>query len=82
VWSDIPNDVQMRWLDEDGHVTTVRHPSGNSNGNTFDYQGPSAVVRARRPPRMHRSWPRIRTAGWGARAALSLWMLAGAPRAW
>jgi len=39
VWSDIPNDVQMRWLDEDGHVTTVRHPSGNSNGNTFDYQG-------------------------------------------
>jgi gluconolactonase len=39
VWSDIPNDVQMRWLDEDGHVTTFRHPSGNSNGNTFDYQG-------------------------------------------
>lgn len=39
VWSDIPNDVQMRWLDEDGHITTFRHPSGNSNGNTFDYQG-------------------------------------------
>ncbi|MBP7779785.1 MAG: SMP-30/gluconolactonase/LRE family protein [Acidobacteria bacterium] len=39
VWSDIPNDVQLRWLDEDGHVTTFRHPSGNSNGNTFDYQG-------------------------------------------
>jgi gluconolactonase len=39
VWSDIPNDVQMRWLDEDAHVTTFRHPSGNSNGNTFDYQG-------------------------------------------
>ena len=39
LWSDIPNDVQMRWLAEDGHVTTFRHPSNNSNGNTFDYQG-------------------------------------------
>ena len=39
VWSDIPNNVQLRWLEEDGHVSTFRHPSGNSNGNTFDYQG-------------------------------------------
>ena len=39
VWSDIPNDTQLRWLEEDGHVTTSRSPSGNSNGNTFDYQG-------------------------------------------
>ena len=39
VWSDIPNDVQLRWLDDDGHVSTIRHPAGNSNGNTFDYQG-------------------------------------------
>lgn len=39
VWSDIPNDVQLRWLEEDGHVSTFRHPAGNSNGNTFDYQG-------------------------------------------
>lgn len=39
LWSDIPNNVQMRWLNDDGHVTTFRHPSGNSNGNTFDYQG-------------------------------------------
>jgi gluconolactonase len=39
VWSDIPNDVQLRWLEEDGHVTRFRHPSGNSNGNTFDYRG-------------------------------------------
>ncbi|MFT5467362.1 MAG: gluconolactonase [Verrucomicrobiales bacterium] len=40
LWSDIPNDVQHRWLEEDGHVA-LRHrfPSGNSNGNTFDYQG-------------------------------------------
>ena len=39
LWSDIPNNVQMRWLEEDGHVSVFRHPSGNSNGNTFDYQG-------------------------------------------
>lgn len=39
LWSDIPNNVQLRWLEEDGHVSTFRHPSGNSNGNTFDYQG-------------------------------------------
>lgn len=39
VWSDIPNDVQMRWIEDDGRVTTFRHPAGNSNGNTFDYQG-------------------------------------------
>jgi len=39
VWSDIPNNVQMRWLEEDGHVSIFRHPANNSNGNTFDYQG-------------------------------------------
>jgi gluconolactonase len=39
LWSDIPNDVQMRWLDDDGHVSVFRRPSGNSNGNTFDFEG-------------------------------------------
>lgn len=39
VWSDIPNNLQMRWLDEDGHVSTMRNPAGNSNGNTFDFEG-------------------------------------------
>jgi gluconolactonase len=39
LWSDIPNNVQMRWLEEDGHVTVFRNPSGYSNGNTFDYEG-------------------------------------------
>jgi gluconolactonase len=39
IWSDIPNNVQLRWLDEDAHVSTFRNPSGYSNGNTFDYQG-------------------------------------------
>ena len=39
LWSDIPNNAQMRWLEEDGHVSTFRAPANNSNGNTFDYQG-------------------------------------------
>lgn len=39
LWSDIPNNVQLRWLEEDGHVSVFRNPAGNSNGNTFDFQG-------------------------------------------
>ena len=39
VWSDIPNNVQMRWTEEDGRVTVFRNPSGDSNGNTFDFEG-------------------------------------------
>ncbi len=39
LWSDIPNNHQLRWLEEDGHVSIFRHPSGNSNGNTFDFTG-------------------------------------------
>lgn len=39
VFSDIPNDRQIRWLEEDGHVSVMRKPSGFSNGNTFDHQG-------------------------------------------
>ena len=39
VWSDIPNNRQMRWLEEDGHASVFRAPSEYSNGNTFDYEG-------------------------------------------
>jgi gluconolactonase len=39
VWSDIPSNLQLRWLEEDGRVTVFRNPSNNSNGNTFDFQG-------------------------------------------
>ena len=39
VWSDIPNNVQMRWIEDDGHVSVMRNPAGNSNGNTFDWEG-------------------------------------------
>lgn len=39
LWSDIPNDRQMRYLLDDGHLSTFRQPSEYSNGNTFDWQG-------------------------------------------
>ena len=39
VWSDIPNNRQLRWTEDDGRVTVFRQPSNNSNGNTFDHQG-------------------------------------------
>jgi gluconolactonase len=39
IWSDIPNDRQMRWLEDDDRVTVFRSPSNNSNGNTFDFSG-------------------------------------------
>jgi gluconolactonase len=38
LWSDIPNNRIMRWV-EGGGVTVFRHPSNNSNGNTRDRQG-------------------------------------------
>ena len=39
VFSDIPNNRQLRWLNDDGHVSVFRTPSNNSNGNTFDFEG-------------------------------------------
>ena len=39
VFSDVPGDLQLRWIEDDNRVTEFRKPSGNSNGNTFDYQG-------------------------------------------
>jgi gluconolactonase len=39
IWSDIPNNRQMRWLEEDSHVSEFRRPSNYSNGNTFDFEG-------------------------------------------
>ncbi|HWN14239.1 MAG TPA: SMP-30/gluconolactonase/LRE family protein, partial [Candidatus Dormibacteraeota bacterium] len=39
VWSDIPNNRQLRWIEDNGHVSVFRMPSNNSNGNTFDFQG-------------------------------------------
>jgi gluconolactonase len=39
VWSDIPNNRQLRWLEDNGRVSVFRMASNNSNGNTFDFQG-------------------------------------------
>ena len=39
VWSDIPGNVQHRWIEDDRRVTVFRNPAGYSNGNTFDYEG-------------------------------------------
>jgi gluconolactonase len=39
LWSDIPNNRIMRWLEEDGHVSVFRADSHYSNGNTRDHQG-------------------------------------------
>ncbi len=39
LWSDIPGNTQLRWIEDDGRTTTFRNPAGYSNGNTFDYEG-------------------------------------------
>lgn len=39
VWSDIPTNRQLRYLEDDGRVAVFRSPSNNSNGNTFDFHG-------------------------------------------
>jgi gluconolactonase len=39
LWSDIPNNRIMRWLEDDGHVSVFRAPSHHANGNTRDRQG-------------------------------------------
>src|SRR6202163_3000898 len=39
LWSDIPNNRQMRWSEDDGHVSVFRYPSNYSNGNSVDFQG-------------------------------------------
>ncbi len=39
LWSDIPNNRMLRWLEEDGHVSVFRSPSHYANGNTRDREG-------------------------------------------
>jgi gluconolactonase len=39
LWSDIPNNRMMRWLEETGEVSLFRSPSNYSNGNTRDRNG-------------------------------------------
>jgi gluconolactonase len=39
LWSDIPNNRIMRWLEDDGHVSVFRTNSNYANGNTRDREG-------------------------------------------
>ena len=39
VFSDIPANRQLRWIEDDGRVAVFRMPSNNSNGNSFDGAG-------------------------------------------
>jgi gluconolactonase len=39
IFSDIPNNRQMRLLEDDNHLSVFRAPSYNSNGNTVDRRG-------------------------------------------
>ncbi len=39
LWSDIPNNRILRWLEDTGEVSVFRNPSNYSNGNTRDRQG-------------------------------------------
>ena len=39
IWSDIPNNRMMRFVEESGQVSVFRQGSNNSNGNTVDNQG-------------------------------------------
>ncbi len=39
LFSDIPNNRMMRWLEEDGHLSVFRAPANYANGNTRDRDG-------------------------------------------
>jgi len=39
LWSDLPNNRIMRWLEDDGHVSVFRAQSNFANGNTRDREG-------------------------------------------
>jgi len=39
LWSDIPNNRILRWLEDTSEVSVFRQPSNYSNGNTRDRQG-------------------------------------------
>jgi gluconolactonase len=39
VWSDIPNNRVLRYVESSGEVSVFREPSNNSNGNTVDNHG-------------------------------------------
>src|SRR5712691_654621 len=42
VWSDIPNNLQLRWIEDDGRVTVFRNP--RSEEHTSELQSQSNLV--------------------------------------
>ena len=50
VWSDIPNNVQMRWIEEDGARDDVPQSVGLQQRQHVRLRGAAALVRARRAP--------------------------------
>ncbi len=53
LWSDIPNNRIMRWLEDDGHLSVFRANSNYSNGNIFgNYEGHLAELEL--PARVYR----------------------------
>ena len=51
VWSDIPNNRQMRWLEDDGRVTRVPQPVEQQQRQHVRLPGPAALLRAPHAPR-------------------------------
>jgi len=54
LWSDIPNNRILRWVEETGQVSVFRYPSNNSNGNTRDVQGRLITCERRQVTRTER----------------------------
>ena len=51
IWSDIPNNRMLRFVEESGQVSVFRQASNNSNGNTVDNQGRLGHLRTFDPSR-------------------------------
>ena len=50
LWSDIPNNRQMRWSEDDGRVSVFRSPSEQLQRQPVRLPGPAALLRASHPP--------------------------------
>ena len=51
LWSDIPNNRQMRWLEEDGHISVLPLAVGVQQRQHLRFRGPPALLPARRAAR-------------------------------
>ena len=49
VWSDIPNNRQLRWIEDDGRVIGVPHAVEQQQRQHVRLPGPAALLRARHP---------------------------------